>query len=124
MVDVHIKILDAGSGQEPKWTAELHTGFPGSPGTELKAGGGQFFTRADLEKDMEYKGVTYKLDETNVLQKVRTQDEADPIFLVIGLRLYEFLEVTGVAETWMQLRAANPNNLRTYLQLPRSIQNW
>jgi len=122
MADLHIKVIDVPN--QDAWTAELWTGFPGSPGTAKVAGGQTTYTRAQLERDddpVTPGGSPLKLTKSAVLKALREDEQVNPIFARTGLRLFELLQVTGVATEWKRLRVAGA---RTFIELPESIAEW
>lgn len=122
MTDVLLKIVEQ-PGANRTWTSELWAGFPNSGGAML-AGRTGTYTQAQLEAPL---AAGQTMDQSTVLDKVRNQDNVDPMFRAIGLRLYELLEVTGTAVAWRAKRDAEEQmglELRTYLQLPPFLDEW
>jgi hypothetical protein len=122
MGDLHIKIADV-PGKDA-WTAELRTGFPGSPGAAVVASGGAEYTRAQLERDVAPPAPgapPVKLDLATVLKAMREDDQVNPIFALAGMRIFELLVATGVAPEWKRLRV---DDTRTFLELPESLSQW
>jgi hypothetical protein len=121
MQELFIKVIESSPEPNRGWISELWSGPPTPAGKPLIATNAPY-TQQQLERPLP-DGT--EMTHAAMLENIRNEDRPSPVFTEIGLRLYELLDVTGIAAEWRKLRdeaEGRGESVRTYLDLPPVLQ--